>query len=161
MITIKSYGVSDTDKLANIISKYVFRGFLILASGDLGAGKTRFAKSLATYLGVTSNVTSPTFNILKCYKGDEYDFYHIDAYRLEGVKQDLGLEEYIEGEDICFIEWSQFIDYLLPDNYLKMDILVNEDESRTINISFYLLFYIFILFSYSRYVNSSTFIFIN
>ena len=135
MITIKSYSVSDTDKLANIISKYVFRGFLILASGDLGAGKTRFAKSLASYLGVTSNVTSPTFNILKCYKGDKYDFYHIDAYRLEGVKQDLGLEEYIEGEDICFIEWSQFIDYLLPDNYLKMDILVNDDESRTININ--------------------------
>jgi len=71
---------------------------------------------------------------LKCYKGERYDFYHIDAYRLEGVKQDLGLEEYIEGNDICFIEWSEFIDYLLPDTYLKMNILVNEDESRTFNI---------------------------
>ena len=134
MITIKSNSVEDTDKLAKIISSCVFQGFLILASGDLGAGKTRFAKSLASYLGVNSNVTSPTFNILKCYNGDKYDFYHIDAYRLEGVKQDLGLEEYIEGDDICFIEWSEYISYLLPDNYLKMDILVNEDESRTFNI---------------------------
>ena len=91
MITIKSNNVNDTDKLAKIISSYIFKGFLILANGDLGAGKTRFAKSLATYLGVTSNVTSPTFNILKCYKGDEYDFYHIDSYSLEGVKQNLGL----------------------------------------------------------------------
>jgi len=134
MITIRSNSVNDTDKLAKIISWCVFDGFLILASGDLGAGKTRFAKSLASYLGVNSNVTSPTFNILKCYKGERYDFYHIDAYRLEGVKQDLGLEEYIEGNDICFIEWSEFIDYLLPDTYLKMNILVNEDESRTFNI---------------------------
>ena len=135
MITIKCNNVSDTDRLANIISKFVFEGFLILANGDLGAGKTRFAKSLAAYLGVTSTVTSPTFNILKCYNGDKYDFYHIDAYRLEGVKQDLGLEEYIEGDDVCFIEWSEFVSYLLPDEYLKMEILVNDDETRTINIT--------------------------
>lgn len=134
MITIKSNSVEDTDKLAKIISSSIFGGFLILANGDLGAGKTRFAKSLANYLGVSSTVTSPTFNILKCYSGDKYDFYHIDAYRLEGVKQDLGLEEYIEGEDVCFIEWSQYISYLLPDEYLKMNILVNEDETRTIEI---------------------------
>ncbi len=134
MITIKSNSVEDTDKLAKIISSYIFNGFLILANGDLGAGKTRFAKSLASYLGVTSNVTSPTFNILKCYNGEKYDFYHIDAYRLEGVKQDLGLEEYIEGEDVCFIEWSEYVSYLLPDEYLKMDILVNDDETRTIHI---------------------------
>ena len=135
MITIKSNNVNDTDKLAKIISSYIFKGFLILANGDLGAGKTRFAKSLAAYLGVTSTVTSPTFNILKCYNGDKYDFYHIDAYRLEGVKQDLGLEEYIEGDDVCFIEWSEFVSYLLPDEYLKMEILVNDDETRTINIT--------------------------
>ena len=134
MITIRSNSVEDTDKLAKIISSYVFDGFLILANGDLGAGKTRFAKSLAAYLGVSGNVTSPTFNILKCYNGDKYDFYHIDAYRLEGVKQDLGLEEYIEGEDVCFVEWGKYISYLLPDDYLKMDIFVNEDETRTINI---------------------------
>ena len=86
-------------------------------------------------LGINERVFSPTFNILKCYNGDKYDFYHIDAYRLEGVKQDLGLEEYIEGDDVCFIEWSEFVSYLLPDEYLKMEILVNDDETRTINIT--------------------------
>lgn len=125
----------DTDRLASILAKLVFRGFLILASGDLGAGKTRFAKGLAKSLGVKETVTSPTFNILKCYKGDEYDFYHIDAYRLEGVKQDLGLEEFIEGEDICFIEWSEYLEYLLPEEYLKLDITIDINNSRIINIS--------------------------
>jgi len=103
MITIKCNNVTETDKLANIISKFIFAGFLILANGDLGAGKTRFAKGLALELGVKDTVTSPTFNILKCYKGKEYDFYHIDAYRLEGLKQDLGLEEFIEGDGVCFV----------------------------------------------------------
>lgn len=126
--------VNDTDRLASIIAKLVFSGFLILASGDLGAGKTRFAKGLALSLGVKETVTSPTFNILKCYKGSEYDFYHIDAYRLEGFKQDLGLEEYIEGDGVCFIEWSEYLSYLLPDDYLKLEISINEDESRTIKI---------------------------
>ena len=125
----------DTDRLASILAKLVFRGFLILASGDLGAGKTRFAKGLAKSLGVKETVTSPTFNILKCYKGDEYDFYHIAAYRLDGVKQDLGLEEFIEGEDICFIEWSEYLEYLLPEEYLKLDITIDINNSRIINIS--------------------------
>ena len=125
----------DTDRLASIVSKLVFRGFLILASGDLGAGKTRFAKGLAKSLGVRENVTSPTFNILKCYEGDKYDFYHIDAYRLEGVKQDLGLEEFIESDDICFVEWSEYLSYLLPDEYLKIDIKIDNDNSRIIDIN--------------------------
>lgn len=135
MITIRCNTIEDTDRLAKIVSSLVFKGFLILASGDLGAGKTRFAKSLAYYLGVKETVTSPTFNILKCYNGKEYDFYHIDAYRLEGIKQDLGLEEFIEGEDICFIEWSEFLEYLLPDNYLKLKIEIDNDESRIITIT--------------------------
>ncbi len=134
MITIKCNNLNDTDRLAKIVSSLVFKGFLILASGDLGAGKTRFAKGLALNLGIKDTVTSPTFNILKCYDGDNYEFYHIDAYRLEGLKQDLGLEEFIEGDGICFIEWSEYISYLLPNEYLKMNITIDEDESRVIVI---------------------------
>jgi len=134
MITIKCNNVTETDKLANIISKFIFAGFLILANGDLGAGKTRFAKGLALELGVKDTVTSPTFNILKCYKGKEYDFYHIDAYRLEGLKQDLGLEEFIEGDGVCFVEWSEYLSYLLPDEYLLMNISI-ENGTRIFTIS--------------------------
>ena len=135
MITINCKDLNSTDRLAEIVSSLVFEGFLILANGDLGAGKTRFAKSFAAFLGVKDNVTSPTFNILKCYKGDLYDFYHIDAYRLEGIKQDLGLEEFIEGDGVCFIEWGEYLNYLLPQEYLKIDITINNDNSRNFTIS--------------------------
>lgn len=134
MITIKCESLEKTNRLAEIISGLVFEGFLILANGDLGAGKTSFAKCLASHLGVNATVTSPTFNILKCYRGKEFEFYHIDAYRLEGMKQDLGLEEFIEGDGVCFVEWGQYLDYLLPDQYLTMNITIKEDEARYIEI---------------------------
>ena len=134
MITIKCNSLIDTDRLAKLLSGLVFKGFLVLANGDLGAGKTAFAKFFGKYLGVEETITSPTFNILKCYKGDKLDFYHIDAYRLEGLKQDLGLEEFIAGDGVCFVEWGEYLDYLLPDNYLRMDIYL-EGESRVFKIS--------------------------
>ena len=134
MITINCNNVNDTDKLALLISKFVFSGFLILASGDLGAGKTKLAKCIAGYLGVKDNVTSPTFNILKCYRGDIYEFYHIDAYRLEGIKQDLGLEEYIEGDGVCYIEWSEYLAHILPEEYLEITISIIDENRRKIDI---------------------------
>lgn len=121
----------DTCKLAEMVSEYCFCGFLITLNGELGAGKTRFSKALGGYLGIKQTITSPTFNILKCYFDGRLPLYHIDAYRLEGVKQDLGLEEYIEGEGVCLIEWSSFVDYLLPDDYLSIEIyIINEDSRR-------------------------------
>lgn len=120
----------ETCKLAKIISNYCDEGFLITLNGELGAGKTRFSKALGEYLGVKQTITSPTFNILKCYFEGKLPLYHIDAYRLEGIRQDLGLEEYIEGEGVCLIEWSNFIDYLLPDEYLNINIFIKDDNKR-------------------------------
>ena len=121
----------ETVRFAKMISEYCFGGFLITLNGELGAGKTRFSKALGESLGVRENITSPTFNILKCYFDGRLPLYHIDAYRLEGIKQDLGFEEYIEGDGVCLIEWSSFIDYLLPDEYLNIDIyIVSEDERK-------------------------------
>ena len=122
---------TETCKLAKIISKYCFSGFLVTLNGELGAGKTRFSKAIGEYLGIKQNITSPTFNILKCYFDGELPLYHIDAYRLEGVKQDLGLEEYIEGDGVCLIEWSSFVDYLLPDEYLSIEIYIVSENERS------------------------------
>ena len=134
MITIRWESLKDTDRFASILARCAFEGFLILASGDLGAGKTRLAKGLALELGVKDTVTSPTFNILKCYNSDTYEFYHIDAYRLEGLRQDLGLEEFIEGDGVCFIEWSEYLEYLLPDEYLRVNISIDSDNTRIVTI---------------------------
>lgn len=120
----------ETIRLASLISNYVSEGFLITLNGELGAGKTRFSKALGEEIGVKQTITSPTFNILKCYFDGKIPLYHIDAYRLEGIRQDLGLEEYIEGDGVCLIEWSNFINYLLPDELLNINIYIEEENKR-------------------------------
>ena len=120
----------ETDKLAKIIAGKCFSGFLLTLNGELGAGKTRLAKGIGEGLGIKQTINSPTFNILKCYFGGRLPFYHIDAYRLEGLKQDLGFEEYIEGDGVCLVEWSFYIDYLLPKEYLDIAIYIIDENKR-------------------------------
>ena len=120
----------ETCEVAKIIADNCFSGFLLTLNGELGAGKTRLSKAIGEYLGITQTINSPTFNILKCYFSGRLPLYHIDAYRLEGIKQDLGFEEYIEGDGVCLIEWSSFIDYLLPDEYLSVEIYIIDENKR-------------------------------
>ena len=127
----------ETCELAKIISDNCFRGFLLALNGELGAGKTRLSKAIGYNLGITQTINSPTFNILKCYFNGRLPLYHIDAYRLEGMKQDLGFEEYIEGDGVCLVEWSTFIDYLLPKEYLDIAIYIKEDNKREFIINSY------------------------
>ena len=136
-INVVVHNENDTCKLAKIISDYCFSGFLVTLNGELGAGKTRFSKALGESLGVSQTITSPTFNILKCYFDGRLPLYHIDAYRLEGIRQDLGLEEYIEGEGVCLVEWSNFIDYLLPEEYLDIAIYIKGESEREFVIESY------------------------
>ena len=113
-LTFISKSLEDTKKLAFSISKNLFRGAVISLDGDLGAGKTTFTKYLARGMEIDEEVSSPTFNILKCYFKGRMPLYHIDAYRLEDhVNMDIGLEEVIEGDGICVIEWGKFIQDLI------------------------------------------------
>lgn len=127
----------ETCELARIISDNCFSGFLLTLNGELGAGKTRLSKAIGENLGITQTINSPTFNILKCYFSGRLPLYHIDAYRLEGMKQDLGFEEYIEGDGVCLVEWSTFIDYLLPKEYLDIAIYIKENDKREFVINSY------------------------
>ncbi len=126
----------DTKAWAEQLAAYLQPGSLITLSGQLGAGKTTFTQGLARGLSVKKNVTSPTFTLLKIYQG-RLPLYHIDAYRLEGLNQDLGFEEYIDGDGVCVIEWSNFIAQLLPENCLNIDFSILEDDSRLLHISAY------------------------
>lgn len=79
---------------------------------------------------------SPTFNILKCYFHGKIPFYHIDAYRLEeGTNRDIGLEEYIEGDGICAIEWPSYIQEWIPTRYLEVKIEHVDGDTRKITIA--------------------------
>ena len=100
----------------------------ILLEGDLGAGKTTFTKGIGKALEVTKTINSPTFTIMKCYKG-KYPLYHLDLYRLNGVNQEFDLEEYIDS-GIAVIEWPHQADELLPKEYLRIIITIENDVRK-------------------------------
>ena len=126
----------ETRQTAERLASFLSEGALLTLSGQLGAGKTTFTQGLARGLGIEKNVTSPTFTLLKTYKG-RLPLYHIDAYRLEGLDQDLGLEEYICGDGVCVIEWSNFIEDILPYECINIDFSINDDDSRTLLVRGY------------------------
>jgi tRNA threonylcarbamoyladenosine biosynthesis protein TsaE len=102
------------------MAPYFKAGDVVLLEGDLGAGKTTLVGGVAEALKEEEDVISPTFNIMKCYFKGTLPLYHIDAYRLENQNIELGLDEYIEGNGVCFIEWPQYIKPLLPDECLSI-----------------------------------------
>lgn len=126
---------SDTQELGRLIAKHSFKGEVITLKGQLGAGKTTFSQGFASGLNIKGVINSPTFNIVKCYFDSLLPLYHIDAYRLEDLHQDLGLEEYIEGDGVCLIEWAEFIKEVIPDELLKIEIEILENEERVISIT--------------------------
>lgn len=131
---IISKNAEETRLLASKIIKMLKVGDVVLLTGDLGAGKTTFVSGALESLGYKDHVISPTFNILKCYFEVKPTIYHIDAYRLEDQNIDIGLEEYIEGNGICFIEWPVFIKPLIPNKHLEISLKRISDNEREIEI---------------------------
>ncbi|HAS55816.1 MAG TPA: tRNA (adenosine(37)-N6)-threonylcarbamoyltransferase complex ATPase subunit type 1 TsaE [Firmicutes bacterium] len=130
-----SNSMEDTKEIAKRIAFYLNRGDVILLKGDLGAGKTTFVGGIAKSLGIKEDVISPTFNIMKCYFSGKIPLYHIDAYRLENQNIEIGLDEYIEGDGVCFIEWPDYISSLIPDEKLDITILNLGENKRQITLS--------------------------
>ncbi|SFJ73077.1 tRNA (adenosine(37)-N6)-threonylcarbamoyltransferase complex ATPase subunit type 1 TsaE [Thermoflavimicrobium dichotomicum] len=128
-----SHSEAETKDLAHRIAKLLQPGDVLALEGDLGAGKTTFAQGLAEALGVTRQVDSPTFTIIKEYAGD-IPFYHMDVYRLETVEEELGLDEYFYGDGICLVEWASRIASILPKETIYLDLKVQSDGSRQIQI---------------------------
>lgn len=118
----------ETETLGARLAHLLKAGDVITLEGDLGAGKTTFTKGLAKGLGITRVVNSPTFTIIKEYAGS-LPLYHMDVYRLEDSDEDLGFDEYFEGDGVTVIEWAKFIQDFLPEQYLAITIKhVNENE---------------------------------
>ena len=106
-LSLITKSADETRELGAKIGKHSEAGMVILLDGDLGAGKTCLTQGIAKGLDISRSVTSPTFTIQKIYHG-RLLLNHIDAYRLEGVHQDLGFDEYLNDEGLTVIEWSQF-----------------------------------------------------
>jgi len=106
--------------------------------GEMGAGKTTFITAVCKALGVEDNITSPTFAIVNEYRAKTGELiYHFDFYRIDKVEEafDFGYEDYFFSGSICFIEWPEKIEQLLPHDTVKVEIKENEDGSRTVTVN--------------------------
>lgn len=119
----------ETAELAKKLAKLLQPQDVLALEGDLGAGKTTFTKGIAEGLGIKKTVNSPTFTIIKEYKGT-LPLYHMDVYRLEDSDEDLGFEEYFAGNGVTVIEWAHIISDFLPDEMLTIRISHHKDGSR-------------------------------
>ena len=104
--------------------------------GKMGAGKTTFIKAVCEELGVEDVITSPTFAIINEYSGKDDTIYHFDFYRIKRLEEvyDMGYEDYFYSGALCFIEWPELIEELLPEDAVRITISEQPDGSRLVNL---------------------------
>ena len=124
----------DTIELAQNIESEKFPNMVICLVGDLGSGKTLFTKGFAKSMGIDENITSPTFNIIKEYEG-ELKLFHMDVYRLNEVKEDIGIPEYFKKKGVTIIEWADLIEDILPKKRLDISIKIIDENKRIFQIT--------------------------
>lgn len=137
---MKVFELPNTDEILNVAREFIeamnhHRVFAFY--GELGAGKTTFIKALCELLQVGDVVSSPTFALVYEYTSPEAGvIYHFDLYRINDVNElfDLGYEDYFYSGNLCFIEWPEKAEHLLPEDAVKVYIGVNPDSSRTIKM---------------------------
>ena len=102
--------------------------------GKMGAGKTTFIKAVCEELGVEDVITSPTFAIINEYSGKDDTIYHFDFYRIKKLEEvyDMGYEDYFYSGALCFIEWPELIEEVLPEDAVKVQIIEKEDGMRAV-----------------------------
>ena len=116
--TFVTGATDETISLGERLGRLLQAGDVLVLTGDLGAGKTQLTKGIARGMGITDDVTSPTFNILMVYEGGAMPLYHFDLYRLDDPDQleDIGFYDALEGDGPCVIEWGeQFADEIGPE----------------------------------------------
>lgn len=121
--------LDETNSLASKLANLLEPQDTITLEGDLGAGKTTFTKALAKGLGITRNVNSPTFTIMKQYEG-RLPLNHLDVYRLSDSEEDLGWDEIFYGDGVTVVEWAHLIEESLPQERLEIEIKRIDENSR-------------------------------
>ena len=130
----KADNAEETIGFAERIASLLEAGDVITLEGDLGAGKTTFTKGIARGLGITKTVNSPTFTIIKEYQG-KMPLYHMDVYRLKDSDEDLGFDEYFEGDGVTVVDWAHLIEDQLPLEYLQIQLFYYNTSGRKIILS--------------------------
>ena len=125
---------SETIELAQNIESEKFFNMVICLNGDLGSGKTVFAKGFASALGIDEVITSPTFNIVKEYTSGEIPLFHMDVYRLDETDVEIDFAEYFVKKGVTIIEWSDMIKDLLPEERLEISFKIIGEDTRLVII---------------------------
>lgn len=130
----------DTINFAENFASQLHKKDIVVLSGDLGSGKTKFVQGVLKHFGLENEISSPTFTIVNEYNADICPIYHFDVYRLADIDEfyAMGGEEYFEN-GICLIEWGEIIEDALPSNYIKITFSKNEENEdyRELNIELF------------------------
>ncbi|MEY3607705.1 MAG: hypothetical protein RLZZ447_493 [Verrucomicrobiota bacterium] len=132
---VTTYHPAATRELAAEFARVLPPGTVLALHGDLGVGKTTFVQGLATGLGVTATITSPTFNLFTLHRGP-VNLVHLDAYRLSSAREfdDLLLEEFLSPPWILVVEWPERIAAALPPNALHLELKIQPDQSHHLRL---------------------------
>ncbi len=127
---IDSNSEKETFELGVKIGEKAKAGEVYTLIGDLGVGKTVFTQGVAAGLGIEEPVNSPTFTILQVYDEGRLPFYHFDVYRIgdESEMDEIGFEEYVYGDGVCFIEWADLIKGIIPKKHTRIEIKKNLEK---------------------------------
>ena len=122
--TIESRSAAETMQHAREMAQKATPGTIICLDGDLGVGKTVWAKGFAEGLGIKEPVVSPTFTIMHIYNSGRLPLYHYDVYRIEEPEEmdEIGYEEYFFGDGVCLVEWACQIEELIPKDAVHVEI---------------------------------------
>ena len=130
---------TDTKNFAKSLAKILKPKVIVVLTGELGSGKTKFVEGFLSYFGLENEISSPTFTIVNEYKNNDINIYHFDVYRLADSSEfyEIGGDEYFD-TGICLIEWGELIEDALPSNYIHITFTKNENEedSRILDIAF-------------------------
>lgn len=129
--TFTSHSSEETMNFAANLASQLHIGDVVVLTGELGAGKTKFTEGFLKYFGLDKEISSPTFNIVNEYKKDDINIYHFDVYRLEDVSEfyAIGGEEYFSS-GICIIEWGELIEAALPENCIRISFEKDEYDDN-------------------------------
>lgn len=137
---VESFSHEDTYNIGFELGKNAKKGQIFCLDGDLGVGKTVFTKGFAKGLGISEDISSPTFTIVLEYHDGRMPFYHFDVYRIGDVYEmdEIGYEEYFFGEGVCLIEWASLVEEIIPKEAVKIVIAKDLEKGfdyRTITIN--------------------------
>ena len=131
----ESVDIEGLQKVSERIITHAADRRVWLFEGEMGVGKTTLIKALCKAFGVIDEVSSPTFALINEYvDGEDTPFYHFDFYRIKNEEEamDIGADEYFYSGDLCFVEWPEKIPSLIPDEFLRIFITINSDNTRKI-----------------------------